>query len=62
MNEAPTPAAPAQTESVSIAPVADLNAATARRQKLLLTAIGAVVLAGGSWFILGGDDGANAAR
>ncbi len=58
MNEAPTPAAPAQTETVSIAPVADLNSKTARRQKLLLGAIGAVVLAGGSWFILGGDDGA----
>lgn len=58
MSEAPTPPIPAQAEKATTSPVADLNAKTARRQKLLLGTIGAVILAGGSWFILGGDDGA----
>jgi hypothetical protein len=58
MSEAPTPPVPAQAEKATTSPVADLNAKTARRQKLLLGTIGAVILAGGSWFILGGDDGA----
>lgn len=56
MSEAPTPPVPAQAEKATTSPVADLNAKTARRQKLLLGTIGAVILAGGSWFILGGDD------
>ena len=54
-------AVPAQAEKATTSPVADLNAKTARRQKLLLGTIGAVILAGGSWFILGGDDGVNEA-
>lgn len=58
MSEAPTPPVPAQAEKATTSPVADLNAKTARRQKLLLGTIGAVILAGGSWFILGGDDAA----
>ena len=58
MSEASTPPVPAQAEKATTSPVADLNATTARRQKLLLGTIGAVILAGGSWFILGGDDGA----
>lgn len=58
MSEAPTPPVPAQAEKATTSPIADLNAKTARRQKLLLGTIGAVILAGGSWFILGGDDGA----
>ena len=35
--------------------LASLNARTARRQQLLLGGIGAVVLAGASWFIFGGS-------
>jgi conjugal transfer pilus assembly protein TraB len=58
MSEDPTPPVPAQAEKATTSPVADLNAKTARRQKLLLGTIGAVILAGGSWFILSGDDGA----
>ncbi|KEO86855.1 conjugal transfer protein TraB [Erythrobacter sp. JL475] len=51
-----TAAVPAQGEPASTSPVAELNARTARRQKLLMGAIGALVLVGGSWFILGGDE------
>ena len=36
MSEAPTPPVPAQAEKATTSPVADLNAKTARRQKLLL--------------------------
>jgi conjugal transfer pilus assembly protein TraB len=53
----PAPAShPEQTEHPVPSPVAALNARTARRQKLLMGAIGALVLVGGSWFILGGED------
>lgn len=52
--------APLQAEPASPSEVAGLNARTARRQRLLLGAIAAVALVGGSWFILGGDeDGAS---
>lgn len=47
---------PAQGGHAAPAELAGLNAATARRQKLLLGSLGALVLAGGSWFILGGGD------
>jgi conjugal transfer pilus assembly protein TraB len=57
---APAPAShPEQTEQAehpAPSPVTELNARTARRQKLLMGAIGALVLIGGSWFILGGDE------
>ena len=36
--------------------LAQLNAKTAKRQQMLLAGIGAVVLVGASWSILGGDD------
>jgi conjugal transfer pilus assembly protein TraB len=36
--------------------LATLNARTAKRQQLLLASVGALLLAGGSWFILGSDD------
>ena len=49
--------APLQAEPASPSEVAGLNARTARRQKLLLGGIAAVALVGGSWFILGGDEG-----
>ena len=45
-----------QAEHAAPSEVAGLNAKTARRQKLLLAGIGALVLAGGSWFVLGGGD------
>ena len=48
--------APLQAEPASPSEVAGLNARTARRQRLLLGGVGALALAGGSWFILGGDD------
>ncbi|MFN3946086.1 MAG: TrbI/VirB10 family protein [Allosphingosinicella sp.] len=48
--------APLQAEPASPSEVADLNARTARRQRLLLGGIAAVALVGGSWFILGGDE------
>jgi conjugal transfer pilus assembly protein TraB len=44
-----------QAEHAAPSEVAGLNAKTARRQKLLLAGLGALVLAGGSWFVLGGD-------
>lgn len=47
---------PLQAEPASPSEVAGLNVRTARRQRLLLGGIGALVLAGGSWFILGGGD------
>jgi len=37
------------------ADLAQLNAKTAKRQQVLLAGIGAVLLAGGSWFIFGSD-------
>ncbi|MEO6091419.1 MAG: conjugal transfer protein TraB, partial [Novosphingobium sp.] len=37
------------------AELTQLNARTAKRQQLLLAGFGALVLAGGSWFIFGGD-------
>lgn len=53
----PPPASHAEhSDHPAPSPVAELNARTARRQKLLMGAIGALVLVGGSWFILGGDD------
>lgn len=39
--------------------LATLNARTAKRQQLLLASVGALLLAGGSWFILGSDDEAS---
>jgi conjugal transfer pilus assembly protein TraB len=36
--------------------LASLNARTAKRQQLLLGTVGALLLAGGSWFIFGSDD------
>lgn len=36
--------------------LASLNARTAKRQQLLLGSVGALLLAGGSWFIFGSDD------
>lgn len=47
---------PLQAESAASSELSGLNARTARRQKLLLGSLGALVLLGGSWFILGGDD------
>jgi len=46
---------PVQAEHAAPSEISDLNAKTARRQKLLLAGVGALVLAGGSWFVLGGD-------
>ncbi len=48
--------APIEPQAAAPSEVATLNARTARRQKLLLGSLGAVLLLGGSWFILGGDD------
>ena len=42
--------------------LAQLNAKTAKRQQMLLAGIGAVVLVGASWFVLGGDDSDSANR
>lgn len=50
------PIAPSQADPAAPVPIAALNARTARRQKLLMAVLGALVLAGGSWFILGGDE------
>lgn len=36
--------------------LSSLNLTTARRQKLLLGSLGALLLVGGSWLVLGGDD------
>ncbi|MBC2668239.1 TrbI/VirB10 family protein [Novosphingobium piscinae] len=47
---------PLGAEAAAGSELAGLNARTARRQKLLLGAIGALALVGGSWFILGGED------
>jgi len=52
--------APLQAEPAAPSEVTGLNARTARRQRLLLGGIGALALIGGSWFILGGDDGKSA--
>ena len=46
---------PATRESAIASDLASLNARTARRQQLLLGGIGAVVLAGASWFVFGGN-------
>lgn len=51
-----TSTSPLQAESAAPSELSGLNARTARRQKLLLGALGALALLGGSWFILGGDD------
>ena len=58
MTDAPSISTPVQADPASPSPVTSLNAKTARRQKLLLGSLGALALGGGSWFILGGDDGA----
>jgi conjugal transfer pilus assembly protein TraB len=58
MTDAPSTSTPVQADPASPSPVTSLNAKTARRQKLLLGSLGALALVGGSWFILGGDDGA----
>jgi len=46
---------PLQGERAEPSEISSLNARTARRQKLLLGGLGAVLLAGGSWFVLGED-------
>jgi conjugal transfer pilus assembly protein TraB len=56
MNEVNTTPSPAANEAAGLSEVATLNARTARRQKLLLGSLGAVLLVGGSWFIFGGDE------
>ena len=56
MNEQNTISSPAANEAAGPSEVATLNARTARRQKLLLGSLGAVLLVGGSWFIFGGDE------
>lgn len=57
MNEAKVTEQQSTSAELSSAPdIATLNARTARRQKLLLGSLGAVLLVGGSWFIFGGDD------
>lgn len=58
MTDTPSISTPVQADPASPSPVTSLNAKTARRQKLLLGSLGALALVGGSWFILGGDDGA----
>jgi conjugal transfer pilus assembly protein TraB len=45
-----------ETPGAAPSEVATLNARTARRQKLLLGSLAAVLLVGCSWFVLGGDD------
>ena len=58
-NTMPTPAAaPAQTDNGREQGRRNLNSQIAQRQKLLLAGIGAVVLIGGAWFVLGGEDDA----
>ena len=56
--ENPTAAAPdrAARESREATGLASLNARTAKRQQMLLAGIGAVLLTGGSWVLLGPDD------
>lgn len=46
---------PESRETAMASDLASLNARTARRQRLLLGGIGAVVLAGASWYIFGGS-------
>lgn len=45
-----------QTTAAPKLSLASLNARTAKRQQLLLGSVGALLLAGGSWFIFGSDD------
>lgn len=45
-----------QTADAPKLSLASLNARTAKRQQLLLGSVGALLLAGGSWFIFGSDD------
>ncbi len=56
MNEVNATPSPAAIEAAAPSEVATLNARTAKRQKLLLGSLGAVLLVGGSWFIFGGDE------
>lgn len=56
MNDTNPTASPVAHETAGPSEVATLNARTARRQKLLLGSLGAVLLVGGSWFIFGGDN------
>lgn len=56
MNEVNATPSPAAIEATAPSEVATLNARTAKRQKLLLGSLGAVLLVGGSWFIFGGDE------
>lgn len=45
-----------QTTAAPKLSLASLNARTAKRQQLLLGSVGALLLAGGSWFIFGSND------
>jgi conjugal transfer pilus assembly protein TraB len=47
---------PLQAEPAAASELTALNMRTAKRQKLLMGTVGAVLLCGGAWFILGGDD------
>lgn len=51
--QVPSPSLPNAEPTPS--PLADLNASVARRQKLLLATIGAVILSGGSWYLTKND-------
>ena len=56
---APAPDSTASTAgSTTSSALDDLNARTARRQRLLLSGIGATLLVGVSWFVFSGDDDA----
>jgi len=56
MTDTQDTAKPGLGEQAGASEIASLNARTARRQKVLLASLGAVLLVGGSWFIFGGDD------
>lgn len=56
MTDTQDTAKPGLGEQAGASEIATLNARTARRQKVLLASLGAVLLVGGSWFIFGGDD------
>jgi conjugal transfer pilus assembly protein TraB len=55
MTDAKTKPKPIPAAEPSASPLADLNASVARRQKLLLATIGAVILGGGSWYLTKSD-------
>ncbi|PEQ10338.1 conjugal transfer protein TraB [Novosphingobium sp. PC22D] len=54
MTEAQTPNRPQRTDPAR--DLASLNARTAKRQKMLFGSIGAVLVLGAGWFVLGGED------